>query len=111
MAEWGEDLGPGVVEGHGGMQQWAADLARHGGAGDAVVAVFVVSGHPSKLVGGELFCVLVVGGGLFGAGPSGKRADVEQRGGGRWAVEVAVLTDRPGMGALGAAVGGVQVYY
>ena len=61
----GEDLGPVPVQGHRLRAERAADLARGGGAGDAVVAVGVVGGVPAELVAGELGGLLVVGGDLL----------------------------------------------
>src|ERR1700729_1599940 len=48
----GEDFGPVAGERHGGGAERAADLARGGRAGDAVVAVGIVAGEPSELVAG-----------------------------------------------------------
>jgi hypothetical protein len=64
-----EDLGPVPVQGHRGGAERAADLAHGGGAGDAVVAVFVVGGEAAELVAGQLGgLAVVVRGLLFGGG-------------------------------------------
>ena len=107
----GEDLRPGAVEGHGVRAERAAEFARGGGAGDAVVAVGVVGGEPAELVPGEFSGLLVVRGDLVCGGGGGQRAQVQQwlRGGG--AVEVAVGDDRAvrrcpgGRGRAGAGPG------
>ena len=57
----------------------AADLARGGGARDAVVAVGVVSGEAAELVAGELSGAGVVRGGVFGGGAAGERPEFQQR--------------------------------
>src|ERR1022692_2327503 len=52
---------------------------------------------------------MVVCGDLLGGGGGGQRAEFQQQSGGGRAVEVSVGDDRAVVGALGAAVVGVQV--
>src|SRR5262249_62122544 len=87
----GEDLGPAAVQGHRRRPEGAADLARDGRAGDAVVAVLVVGGDLAELVPGQLGGAGVVRRGLFWGGVAGKRPDFRQGPGGR-----------EGVGATGA---------
>lgn len=79
------------------------------GAGDAVVAVGVVGGEAAELVAGQFGGLGVVRGGVVRGGGGSQRAELEQRPGCGGAVEVAVGDDGAVVGALGAAVGGVQV--
>src|SRR6266516_2942962 len=89
--------------------QRAADLAHGGGAGDAVVAIFVVAGDPAELVPGELGGLAVVVRGLFFRGGAGERPELQKGARGLGAVEITVADDCAGVGALGAAVVRVQV--
>ena len=68
--------GRDAVEGHRGGAERAAEFARGGGAGDAVVAVGVVGGEPAEFVAGEfgglrMSCAAVSSG--VAAGASGPR--------------------------------------
>ena len=69
----------------------------------------VVAGDRAELVFGELVGLLVVGVGLSGRGAAWERGELEQRGWGGGAVEVAVVADRAVVGAVGAAVVGVKI--
>ena len=80
-----------------------------GGADYAAVAVLVVAGDRAELVFGELVGLLVVGVGLSGRGAAWERGELEQRGWGGGAVEVAVVAGRAVVGAVGAAVVGVKI--
>jgi hypothetical protein len=80
-----------------------------GGATDAPVAVGVVAGDRRELVAVKLVAAGVVRGGVLGGGAAGQRPEFEQGGGGSGAVEVAVVDDRAVVGAVGAAVVGVQI--
>ena len=104
-----EDLRAVPVQGHRRRPQRAADLAGDGGAGNAVVAVFVVAGDPAELVAGGFIGLRVVRGGLFRGGVAGQRTEFQQGAGRGRAVQVAVGDDRAVVGALGAAVVRVQV--
>src|SRR6266540_7467253 len=86
----GEDLRAGVVELHRRGPVRAAQLALGGGAGDAVVAVAVVARDRPELVARELCGLLVVRGGLLGAGAAREWAELEQRRGCGGAVERSV---------------------
>src|ERR1700694_2562508 len=105
----GGHLGAVVGEGHGCVAERAADLALGGGADHAAVAVLVVGGDGRELVAGELAAERVVRLGLFGGRAAVQRPELEQGLGGGGAVEVAVVAGRAVVGAVGAAVVGVQV--
>ena len=68
-----ENLRAVPVQGHRRRAQRAADLAHGRGAGDAVVAVFVVAGGAAELVAGGLGGLRVVRGGLFRGDVAGQR--------------------------------------
>ena len=101
--------GPLPVAGHGGGPERAADLARGGGAHDAVVAVSVVGAGPAEFVPGEFGGLGVVRGDLLWGGGGGQRPEFQQRFGGGGAVQVAVGDDGAVVGAAGSAVVRVQV--
>ena len=88
---------------------WAAEFALGGGAAHAVVAVVVVAGDRGEFVAGEFGGLLVVDGGLLGARAAWEWSEREQGGGGGGAVEAAVCAGRAVVGAVRAAVVGVQV--
>ena len=104
-----EDLGAVPVQGHRGGAERAADLAHGRGALDPVVAVLVVGGEPAELVTAQLGGLGVVRGDVVAAGVAGERPESGEGAGGGRAVEVPVGDDRAVVGALGAAVVGVQV--
>ncbi len=106
---WGEDRGAVVRSRYRLWSEWAAEFALGGGAGRAVVAVGVVAGDRRELVAREFGALLVVFGGLLGARAAREWLGLEQGGGGGGAVEVAVVAGRAHVGAVRAAVVGVQV--
>ena len=106
---WGEDRGAVVRARHRVWSEWAAEFALGGGAGRAVVAVGVGAGDRRELVARELGALLVVFGGLLGARAAREWLGLEQGGGGGGAVEVAVGAGCAHVGAVRAAVVGVQV--
>jgi hypothetical protein len=67
------------VQHHRLRAERAADLARGGGAGDAVVAVGVVAGDPAGLVTGQLGGLAFPVRGLFPGGGAGERPEFQQR--------------------------------
>jgi len=73
-----EDLRAVPVPGHRCRLQRAADLARGGRAGDAVVAVGIVAGEAAELVPGSLGGPGVVRGGFFRCGAARQRPELEQ---------------------------------
>ena len=87
----------------------AAEFALGGGAAGAVVAVGVGSGDRGEFVAGQFGGLLVVGGGLFGGRGAWEWSELQEGGGGGGAVEPAVCADRAVVGAVRAAVVGVQV--
>ena len=76
---------------------------------DPVVAVGVVGGEAAELVAGQLGGLAVVVRGLLFGGGAGQRPEFQQRAGRARAVQVAVGDDGAVVGALGAAVVGVEV--
>jgi hypothetical protein len=74
-----------------------------------VVAVLVVAGEAAELVSGQFGGLAVVVRGLFPGGGAGGRPELQQRPGRLGAVEAAVADDRALVGALRAAVVGMEV--
>ena len=104
-----EDLRAVPVQRHRRGAERAADLAHGGGALHPVVAVGVVGGEAAELVPGQLAGLAVVVRGLLFGGGAGERPEFGQRPRCLGAVQVAVADDRAVVGALGAAVMGMEV--
>ena len=105
-----EDLGTLIGQCHGRGSPRAAHLAQHRRTGDTMEAVGVICSDPPELVASELGAASVMRQYLGVARCARQRFEGEQRVGSGRTVQVAVPTDRPVMGPLGAPVMGVQVH-
>ena len=104
-----QDLGAVPVQPHRRGAERAADLSRDGGALHPVVAVGVVGGEAAELVPGQLGGLAFPVCGLLFRGGAGERPEFHQRARCPGAVQASVADDRAVVGALRAAVVGMEV--